>query len=99
MEYNADEAGTLTLADVGGMLPDCKETDYSSSAPPEGEGSDSDSASSVHGVDAEEIEVSSLHCASVHIPTLPEPAHTCTDPWRSSAADVPMPVVDAADIV
>jgi hypothetical protein len=42
--------------------------------------------------------VSSFHRASVHIPTLPEPAHTHA---RRASADVPMPVpvVDAADIV
>jgi hypothetical protein len=47
--------------------------------------------------EGEELEVSSLHHAIVHIPipTLPEPAHT----RRSSGPDVSMPVVDAADIV
>ncbi|KAJ7930473.1 pheromone A receptor-domain-containing protein [Mycena leptocephala] len=81
------DAHALTLGDVSRMLPDYKESDYSS-AP-------SSDTESVHS-DAEEIEVSSLHRASVHI-TLspPEPAHV----RRSSVPDGPMPVVDAADIV
>jgi hypothetical protein len=105
LEYEDKEKGlmlgegdthVLTLGDMNGMTTNYKESDYSSSAPSEGEGSDSDSASNVHGGDVEEIEVSSLHRASVHIPTtlsVSEPAHT-----RSSLPDCPMPV-DAADIV
>ncbi|KAJ7822244.1 pheromone A receptor-domain-containing protein [Mycena leptocephala] len=87
-EYDPEKAHGLTLGDVSGMLPDYKESDYSSSAP-------SSDTESVHS-DAEEIEVSSLHRASVHI-TLspPEPAHV----RRSGVPDGPMPVVDAADIV
>jgi hypothetical protein len=88
-EYDPEKAGSLTLGDVSGMLPDYKESDYSSSAP-------SSDTESVHSA-GEEIEVSSLHRASVHI-TLspPEPAHVRR---ASASADVPMPVVDAADIV
>ncbi|KAJ7840631.1 pheromone A receptor-domain-containing protein [Mycena leptocephala] len=89
-----EDTHALTLGDMSGMTTNYKESDYSSSAP--SEGSDSDSESSVHGGDVEEIEVSSLHRASVHIPTtlsVSEPAHT-----RSSVPDCPMPV-DAADIV
>ncbi|KAJ7822241.1 pheromone B alpha 1 receptor [Mycena leptocephala] len=88
LEYE-EKAHGLSLGDVSGMLPDYKESDYSSSAP-------SSDTESVHGSDAEEIEVSSLHRASVHI-TLspPEPAHV----RRSGVPDGPMPVVDAADIV
>jgi hypothetical protein len=82
------DAHALTLGDVSGMLPDYKESDYSSSAP-------SSDTEGVHSA-GEEIEVPSLHRASVHI-TLspPEPAHV----RRSSVPDGPMPVVDAADIV
>ncbi|KAJ7930464.1 hypothetical protein B0H13DRAFT_2309424 [Mycena leptocephala] len=82
------DARVLSLGDVSDMLPDCNESDYSSSAP-------SSDTESVHSA-REEIEVSSLHRASVHI-TLspPEPAHV----RRSSVPDGPMPVVDAADIV
>ncbi|KAJ7930459.1 pheromone A receptor-domain-containing protein [Mycena leptocephala] len=89
-EYDPEKAHGLTLGDVSRMLPDYKESDYSSSAP-------SSDTESVHGSDAEEIEVSSLHRASVHI-TLspPEPAHVRR---ASASVDVPMPVVDAADIV
>ncbi|KAJ7883809.1 pheromone A receptor-domain-containing protein [Mycena leptocephala] len=89
-----DGGEKLTLGDVSGMLPDYKVSDYSSSA-----SSLVSSASDTESVGGEqgeaEIEVSSLHRASVHIPTPPEPAHA----RRSSGPDVPMPVVDAADIV
>jgi hypothetical protein len=72
LDYDAEEAGTLTLGDVSGILPDHKVSDYSSSP-------SSDSASSVSSVHGEkeegkeeaEIAVSSLHCASVHIPVPP----------------------------
>ncbi|KAJ7828607.1 hypothetical protein B0H13DRAFT_2680090 [Mycena leptocephala] len=72
MEYDAEKAGTLTLADVGGMLPDYKTSDYSSSPTSSSASSDTESVHSAR----EEIEVSSLHRASVHIPGLLEPAHT-----------------------
>ncbi|KAJ7857992.1 hypothetical protein B0H13DRAFT_2574004 [Mycena leptocephala] len=87
------DAHALTLGDASGMLPDYKESRYSSpstlSASPDTE--------SVHSA-GEEIEVSPLCRASVHIPptttlTPPEPAHI----RRSSVPDVPMPVVDTAD--
>ncbi|KAJ7818248.1 hypothetical protein B0H13DRAFT_2379061 [Mycena leptocephala] len=94
---NWGDAHALSLVDVGGMLPDYKVSDYSSS--PSSSSSASSSASSdtesVGEEEEGEIEVSSLHCASVHIPSLLEPAHM----RRSSAADVPMLVVDAADLV
>ncbi|KAJ7819152.1 pheromone A receptor-domain-containing protein [Mycena leptocephala] len=88
------DARALTLGDVSGMLPDDKESDYSS--PPSSASSASSDTESMGGEEAE-IEVSSLHCLSVHIPTtlsLPDLA-----PVRRASADVPMPVVDAADIV
>ncbi|KAJ7842324.1 pheromone A receptor-domain-containing protein [Mycena leptocephala] len=90
------DAHTLSLVDVGGMLPDYKVSDYSSS--PSSSSSASSSASSdteSRGEEEGEIEVSSLHRTTMHIPSLPEPAHT----RRSSGPDVPMPAVDAADIV
>jgi hypothetical protein len=65
----------LMLGDMSGMLPDYKESDYSSSAL-SSSSSASSVSSSVNGGGAEEreeeaeIEVS-LHCASVHIPVLP----------------------------
>ncbi|KAJ7931933.1 hypothetical protein B0H13DRAFT_2651123 [Mycena leptocephala] len=63
------DAHALSLADVGGMLPDYN--DYSSSAP-----SSSSDMDSVGGEGEEaDIEVSSLHRTSVHIPSLLEPAH------------------------
>ncbi|KAJ7870721.1 pheromone A receptor-domain-containing protein [Mycena leptocephala] len=72
-EYNEGTGvEKLTLGDVSGILPDHKVSDYSSSP-------SSDSASSVSSVHGEkeegkeeaEIAVSSLHCASVHIPVPP----------------------------
>ncbi|KAJ7840635.1 pheromone A receptor-domain-containing protein [Mycena leptocephala] len=107
LRYDAEKAETLedgdahalTLGDVSGMLPDYKESDCSSSAP--SSSSSAPSASSVHSEEeegeAEEIEVSYLHRASVHITLCPpEPAHV-----RRPSADVPMPVVvrDVANIV
>ncbi|KAJ7852986.1 pheromone A receptor-domain-containing protein [Mycena leptocephala] len=88
-EYDGGEK--LTLGDVSGMLPDHKESDYFSSPSVLSASPDTES---VHST-GEEIEVSSLHRASVHIPTAPESAHV----RRSSVLDSPMPVVDADDIV
>jgi hypothetical protein len=79
LEYDAEKAGTVTLGDVSRMLPD-----YSSSAP----SSSSSDTESVGGEEGEEIEVSSLHRASVQIFSLLEPAHTR-----------PASVRDAGDIV
>jgi hypothetical protein len=100
LEYDVEKVGTLTLGDVSGMLPDYRGSDCCSSAPSSVSSSDTES---VGGEEEREIEVSSLHRVSVHIPiptTLapPEPAHTHI---RRASADVPMPVsvVDAADII
>ncbi|KAJ6542964.1 pheromone A receptor-domain-containing protein [Mycena capillaripes] len=89
--------GQLSFNDVGGLLPDYKESEFS-----DPEAASSSGASSAGDGDAEDIEVSSLHRASVHTTiTPPAPAHTAT----RHAPDVPLPiplpkhVVDAADIV
>ncbi|KAJ7852990.1 hypothetical protein B0H13DRAFT_2581362 [Mycena leptocephala] len=108
LEYEDKEKGltlgdgdthALTLENVSEMLPDYKESDYSSSSYSASSSASSDTES-VGGEEEGEIEVSSLHRASMHIPipTPPEPAHTHT---RPASADVPMPVsvVDVADIV
>jgi hypothetical protein len=87
------DAHALSLVDVGGMLPDYEVSDYSSS--PSSSSASSSPSSDTESVGGEEIEVSTLHRASVHISTAPESAHV----RRSSVPDVPMPVVDAADIV
>ncbi|KAJ7854238.1 hypothetical protein B0H13DRAFT_2358583 [Mycena leptocephala] len=84
-----------TRADAGRRERDV-EVNYSSS--PSSASSASSDTESVGGEDGE-IEVSSLHRASVHIPTTLtplEPVHV-----QRPSADVPMPVVvrDAADIV
>jgi hypothetical protein len=86
MEYDAEKAGTLTLGDVSGMLLDYEVSDYSSSPTSSLASLDTESV----GGEREEIEVSSLHRVSMHIPTPtpPEPAHT----WPAS-------VRNAGDIV
>ncbi|KAJ7853001.1 hypothetical protein B0H13DRAFT_2359232 [Mycena leptocephala] len=96
LEYDAEKA--QTLGDVSGMSPDYKESGYSSF--PSSASSAPSDTESIHSA-GEEIEVSPLRCASVHIPptttlTPPEPAHTHV---RRASADVPMPDMDAADIV
>jgi hypothetical protein len=71
----------LTLGDVSRMLLDYKESDYSSSTTSSAS-SDTESVGEEEGEGKGEIEVLSLHRASVHIPTttfaipmLPEPAY------------------------
>jgi hypothetical protein len=86
-EYDGGEE--LMLGDVSAMLLDYEESDYSSSPTSSSASSDTES---VHSA-GEEIEVSPLHRASVHVPTmltltLPEPAHMR-----------PVSVRDAGDIV
>ncbi|KAJ7809993.1 pheromone B alpha 1 receptor [Mycena olivaceomarginata] len=99
LEYDKEKSfGAMSFGDVSGMLPDYKESDYSS-AP--SSGASASSASRPHtpapapssGVE-DDIEVSSLHRASVHVS---EPAPAFLHPRH--APDVPMPVHDAADIV
>ncbi|KAJ7643158.1 hypothetical protein DFH06DRAFT_1477337 [Mycena polygramma] len=121
-EKEKEKGGSsLTMGDVGGMLPDYKESDYSTSptstdstpstgspissdaAPsrPVSPSSPSPSPSPSHAQeDTEDIEVSSLHRASVYggnstlaPPSLPEAARTHT----RRAADVPMSAINARD--
>ncbi|KAF7344883.1 Pheromone B alpha 1 receptor [Mycena venus] len=88
LDYDASKGdksfGQLSLGDGDGVLPDYKESDYS-----DPEKTDSSSASSVGGGE-DDIEISSLHRASVHttlapVVAVPEPAHTRSTP------DVPVP--------
>ncbi|KAK7025127.1 pheromone B alpha 1 receptor [Favolaschia claudopus] len=78
--------GQLSLADMDGVLPDYKEGDYSEPEPTSAISSGSSSAG-----DIEEIDVSSLHRASVHTTHLTIPA-----PQPTHVPDVPR---DAADMV
>ncbi|KAJ7643171.1 pheromone B alpha 1 receptor [Mycena polygramma] len=119
LDYDKEKsfgALSLTMGDVGGMLPDYKESDYSTSSPTDSASStgspiSSDAASSrpaspspapshAHDEDAD-IEVSSLHRASVYDSTLAPPEAARTHTRR--VADVPMPALDTgrdvADIV
>ncbi|KAJ6600325.1 pheromone B alpha 1 receptor [Mycena vulgaris] len=88
--------GALSLGDVGGLLPDYKEEDYSSPSSSSGSsaGSPTRPTTPVAPAADDDIEVSSLHRASVYL-SPPEPAHHAP----RHVPDVPMVPVDAADIV
>lgn len=90
----AESFGALSLGDVGGLLPDYKESDYSDPSSGSSSASSAGSPTRTHTpappAADDEIEISSLHRTSVYI-TPPEPAHV---------HDVPPPLpVDAADMV
>ncbi|KAJ6617170.1 pheromone A receptor-domain-containing protein [Mycena sp. CBHHK59/15] len=81
---NSASFGALSIGDVSGMLPDYKESDYSD--PPTSGSSSSSSVGSRSRAhtptpptptthDDSDIEVSSLHRASVYVVSPPEPAH------------------------
>jgi hypothetical protein len=82
LEYDKEKSfGAMSLGDMGGMLSDYKESDYSSSAP--SSGASASSASRPHTpapAPEDDIEVSSLHCASVHVF---EPAPAFLQTWHA----------------
>ncbi|KAJ7861348.1 pheromone A receptor-domain-containing protein [Mycena leptocephala] len=94
------EKGTLMLGDVSGMLPEYKVGDYSSSPTSSSASSDTESVGG-KGEEEAEIEVLYLHRASVHIPipTTLAPAEPAHMHIQRASADVPVLVVDTADIV